>query len=811
MVPRSGRAPDRLLFLAPLVVLLLLSGTAAAPFSSQAAYREARAAADRNEVAGAMRMVDAALQHNVADDEWMQALRMLRGELLAKRGRAEEAMQLLKPELPPRFRTSEAAVRRLIALGIATGWDRARAQRFVEDALALAEKHQPKLRFAVHLALGTFAEPELHFTTALRLAQHDGNLVGVALARNALSRFYTSDGRLAEAVERGEKALATFDALKMPGRVATAAGNLGWAYMELGDTDRAKELFVRAERAAAAAGLDEEQTRWLNQLGNVSRRQYRYADAERFYRNALERKRALGVEKLADVLSNLARNAIDTGRLDDARTYIAEALKSATDDQYEQKLSSRTVEAQIAIASGDFARAENTLSDVARNATRDERRWAANALLADVYAHTGRNAAAEKAYRTSIDTLRGVRESIKDPQLRLSFFENATGIFDSYVAFLIRNGRSDDALVATELIRAQTLEEGLSLPAGSRTLDARAIARQRNAAILCYRLGRAQSHLWIVTPQSVNYVSLPPAATIERAAEAYRAALLTPRHGTLAASGARGAELYRMLIAPASLRLAKGARVIVIADGPLHALNFETLVVPDATPRYWINDVTLTSASSLQLLASADEAARTNGALLLVGDPPQVESFPRLPYASKEISEVAQHFAKRVVLAGPQATPASYRNAKPDRFEFIHFVAHGVSSRQRPLDSAVILGHDAAHDYKLAARDVLAHPLHARLVTISSCHGAGERTYAAEGLVGLAWAFLRAGASNVIAALWAVDDAATPQLMDQMYASIRAGRDPAVALREAKLAMVNGKGGYARPKYWAPFVLYEGR
>jgi CHAT domain-containing protein len=161
-------------------------------------------------------------------------------------------------------------------------------------------------------------------------------------------------------------------------------------------------------------------------------------------------------------------------------------------------------------------------------------------------------------------------------------------------------------------------------------------------------------------------------------------------------------------------------------------------------------------------------------------------------------------------LSGPNATPSAYRNAGPGRFAFVHFVAHGVATRQRPLDSAVILGRDAANEYRLVARDIATQPLHARLVTISSCHGAGERTFAGEGVVGLAWAFLSAGAGEVIAALWEVNDAATPQLMDRMYAGIRVGRDPAVALREAKLELVRAKSTRRMARFWAPFVLYSG-
>jgi CHAT domain-containing protein len=55
-----------------------------------------------------------------------------------------------------------------------------------------------------------------------------------------------------------------------------------------------------------------------------------------------------------------------------------------------------------------------------------------------------------------------------------------------------------------------------------------------------------------------------------------------------------------------------------------------------------------------------------------------------------------------------------------------------------------------------------------------------------------------------------VNDSATPQLMDDLYQGIRAGHDPAAALRGAKLKLIRSGGINRQPKYWAPFVLYSG-
>jgi len=76
----------------------------------------------------------------------------------------------------------------------------------------------------------------------------------------------------------------------------------------------------------------------------------------------------------------------------------------------------------------------------------------------------------------------------------------------------------------------------------------------------------------------------------------------------------------------------------------------------------------------------------------------------------------------------------------------------------------------------LLAREVMAVPLSAEMVTISACRSAGGKSYSGEGLVRLCWAFLRAGARNVIASDWDVSDRSTAQLMSGLYREIAAGK-----------------------------------
>jgi CHAT domain-containing protein len=283
----------------------------------------------------------------------------------------------------------------------------------------------------------------------------------------------------------------------------------------------------------------------------------------------------------------------------------------------------------------------------------------------------------------------------------------------------------------------------------------------------------------------------------------------------MASESQAGRHLYENLVAPAAALVPRDSRVVLVPDGALHWLNFETLPVystlPGVQPHYWIEDVRLVVAPSLAVLATSKQSIPlAPNSLLLIGDPvsPSPE-FPPLSYASQEIARIRQHFpgSSQDTFVGPQARPASYQESQPGRFDLLHFSAHGVANQQSPLDSAIILSRDG-DNFKLYARNIIPIHLRADLVTISACRSAGARSYSGEGLVGFVWAFLQAGARSVIAGLWDVTDSSTPGMMDVLYALIKDGHRPADSLREAKLELIRSTGSYRKPYYWGPFQLY---
>ena len=57
--------------------------------------------------------------------------------------------------------------------------------------------------------------------------------------------------------------------------------------------------------------------------------------------------------------------------------------------------------------------------------------------------------------------------------------------------------------------------------------------------------------------------------------------------------------MYDILLAPVRPFVPAGSHIVLVPDGPLHALNVETLRVFDESPHYFIEDATVTVAPVL--------------------------------------------------------------------------------------------------------------------------------------------------------------------------------------------------------------------
>jgi CHAT domain-containing protein len=810
----------------PLIPLIVIAWSCAADNDRRLAstFEASKTAVRRGELADARALAERGLSLARSESPWAWTFRFFRGEILLLQRQPSEVLPLVKTALPA-----------------GTAFDEVRArQKYLEARLQLTENHLPEAlatletarRLApgardvqfeiawfdgqIRMRLGKWAEAESRLTEVVAEAAAAGDSYHQARALNDLGMGGVIRGRWDEALQRFERVLS-FSDLEQTTVYKAALANAGICYARLGEFDRAASTQRRAIDLHRSGAPRVDVERALGELGNTLLQQGDARQALPYLRQALAVANESNLQADAALWAgNLAAANVDLAEWDEAERFNDDAKRLKAASRAGKVVHNTLNAARIAQGRGRLDEAARLFDEALAGSESDPSvRWSAHAGLAGIAVATAQPDRAARHFEAALETIEKTRSELLKTDYKLTFLTRLIQFYQAYVDALVDQGRTDRALEVSESSRGRVLGErnGLAPPAKASAAALRQVAARSHSVLLSYWLGPDRSYVWVVTATGVRCLRLPPANEIAALVRQYQATLDNALADPLSTSATResaGDQLYRLLVEPVMPSIPPGTRVVIAADGALHGINFETLPVPGEKRHYWIEDAEIQITPALSMLAAAPSLPKRAPSLLLFGDPAsRAPEFPALKYASAEIANVSKYFPANSVAAyrGDRASPAAYKAAAPDRFTFVHFTAHAAANLQSPLDSAVILtGPDAA--YKLYARDVAELPLRAELVTVSACRSAGERAYSGEGLVGFAWAFLRAGANRVIAGLWDVDDRSTAELMDHLYARMAAGDTAAHALREAKLSLLAKGGSSRKPYYWGPFQVF---
>jgi len=179
------------------------------------------------------------------------------------------------------------------------------------------------------------------------------------------------------------------------------------------------------------------------------------------------------------------------------------------------------------------------------------------------------------------------------------------------------------------------------------------------------------------------------------------------------------------------------------------------------------------------------------------------------PGGAREVAAVSDAWgAGRVsALAESAATLAAVEAAAP-RFDLVHFAVHATVDTRDPTASYLHLAPGDGSDGRLNVTAIASRPIRADLVVLSACESGAGPVYRGEGVLGLARAFVMAGAGAVVATRWPVGDVAA-DVMGAFYRDLAAGQPAEDAVRGAALAERRDPRT-AHPFYWAGWMLIEG-
>lgn len=295
---------------------------------------------------------------------------------------------------------------------------------------------------------------------------------------------------------------------------------------------------------------------------------------------------------------------------------------------------------------------------------------------------------------------------------------------------------------------------------------------------------------------------------------------------------------------PTILVSGRYTNVIVIPDGPLNKLPFETLGVRSRSGVSSLMDVakvryeygmgfighdehrgsgegTLVCAPIFKgkALVPAPENDRRS---LLTAEPSLLRSGIAPLTENTVEATVLRDFYGATAYLGGDATEGGV-SAALSGFNVLHFATHAICSDSLPELSGVLLSGALSEnsnaplserstnvagstDNILHAYEIRALRLKADLVVLSACETGLGKELVGEGAMSLARAFRFAGAKSIVSSLWKVDDRATKEIMVKFYEKLAEGMGKADALAEAK-RWYRKENPNAPPSHWAAFIL----
>jgi CHAT domain-containing protein len=513
---------------------------------------------------------------------------------------------------------------------------------------------------------------------------------------------------------------------------------------------------------------------------------------------------ALRVQALTD--ASLGRAAEASRLIAEARAILAKEHDSTWDrlraevDLVDARIATAAT-APAGIASADRAQAYFTAS---RAPGRLPQVLLARARL---QRFAGRIDMARQDLATAADMLSGEGRALAPGPERLVFAETVRLVSEEVVSLEMAAGQPERALAEADRLRSWDLSAGP--PAGER-LDLARLREtlSRDTVVAYYSVGETESFVWVIRRDGVRAQRLD-AQKIE-----LQRLVAATRPEDLDSSGMR--RLYELVLKPIAGTLTPGGRLVVVPDGPLHALPFAAL--PGRTARYLIEEQMLSQSPSLSALAATSQRLREMGrdarAVLAVGDPridPDVlPGLAPLKGAVTEARDIARVYPASTLLIGDRATSETVLAALPAA-DVLHFAGHAIVNDLYPADSQLGLMNRDGQALTAAAVSALALP-RLRLAVLAACQGLGGGAPArGQGSMSVARAFLQAGVPSVLANRWLVDDEAAVALSVAFHQRYAQGGDAAAALRQAQLSMIrSGDARLSAPRAWAGWTLVGG-
>lgn len=705
----------------------------------------------------------------------------------------------------------------------------------------------------------------VHYQTlALDIFKSEDCKIGQVAAYEALGNSYKDRGDIEDAVQCYEACLNISREIGDLTRESSANGNLGNVYQVLGDWKKAKKHHELQLYFAQRVGNKTAEGIAYQNLGNDSQKLMNHREAIHYHELSLKiAKEQDDVEEIGKAYGNLGNDYDCLGDFEKAVEFHKLHIEIA--QKRDDKLQVACALGNLGVAYEGLQDSHNAVHyfkrqlEIAKEIKDIFGEIRANNNLGMMYEIQGSHLEALAHFKSSVKLLNNVRARLHfRDEWKINLRHLHQSPYTRLWFVLIKLEKIDEALSAAEQGRTQALKDlmeynyGLSAPTDDHDeSSAPEVILLETLSIPSHAIFFAVTHKtvvsWLIRGGLLVDVKGEKTSDVDSTAFfcSLMKTLLTDigvrsetgircedrsldeekdergehemssqthaSHQHIQSHGLR--SLYDFLIGPMADSI-DGDELVIVPEGHLWLVPFAAL--KDKNSKYLCESLRIRVTPSLTILKTiADCPAdyHNKDGALLVGDPwvqeiviGKKKKLEQLPCAKEEVEMIGQILNTKP-LTGREATKKEVLK-RLSSVALVHIAAHG---RMATGEIALCPNPDRTSkrpeqaDYLLTITDVLEVKLRAKLVVLSCCHS-GRGQVKAEGVVGIARAFLGAGARSVLVSLWAIDDAATLEFMKEFYQQLAEGKSASEALSRAMKSM-RESADFSEVKYWAPFVL----
>ena len=670
-----------------------------------------------------------------------------------------------------------------------------------------------------YLRLGELQKARTSLEKDLKIAIRDKDKARQGKAHCNLGKWHQSFGDFQRAIFHHEKHRKIAEKMADKSEKGTAYQNLGFAYKSCKKYQEADECFQKQLNIAKEMEDKVGEGRAYGNLGCIKFCLGYLKDAIFYHKKHQDICRQFG-DKVGEGIAS--KNLGDVYQ---------------QQEDYEKAINCHKRSLEIAEKEGDVVA-------IAESSYRLGQSFAALGFIEDAVA----------CYEQSIELYNGARNSQElSDYCKINWQDTYQRVYTSFWRLLLKQGRTEDALRCAEEGRAQSLKDLMELNYTKRQLpvsridDLQKIAIQSDTVFIAFE--SKEIIFWVLRkgkqvelrrkqiPDTSDdatsfFESLKKIADKQIGLHRPSREGVVQNRGNETLSSDKGqsessnfqnsplSTFYQYTIDPIK-DLLSGNEIVFVPEGPLCLAPFAAFMHSDSEldsePKYLCESFRIRlipSLISLRLLAECPQGKHFEAGALLVGDPlldkippQQRKSMRQLHCAKAEVEMIGQ-----IVNTSPLTRGEATKEEVLKRLcsvALVHIAAHG-----RMESGEIVLAPSPAgkskvteEDYLLTVNDVLSFQIRPRLVVLSCCHTATGKIKA-EGVVGIARAFLGAGARCVLVSLWAIDDEATFEFMKNFYQHLVGGESASEALNKAMNWMRESDlEKFNQVNRWAPFVL----